>query len=103
MAEAHDTPDCSHHIDELRQEMQELRDNIQVLTDVLDEVRQELQWLSRNGLPPPGRTPDRFVVNQMAADPCAKDWGERLVIVRGSQPDETPAPIASPATGLRWN
>lgn len=77
-------------ITELREEIADLKDHIRVLIDTIDEVREELQWLTRNGLPSSEPLPTTPVLKQMAADPCAEDWGERLVIERGdsSAPDK---------------
>ncbi|TWT61673.1 hypothetical protein [Rubinisphaera italica] len=69
--------------EELRHEVAELKDVIHVLIDSIDEVRNELQWLARNGLPTGEPVPASPVLKQMAADPCADDWGERLVVERG--------------------
>ena len=97
MAKSHERSETPDGVDALRREVGDLKERIQVLTDVLDEVRDELQWLARNGLPPTDDRPDRFVVKQMAADPCARDWGERLVIVRGDDRDQSPAPTGGKA------
>lgn len=78
-------------IENLRQEIADLRDHIRVLTDVLDEIRDELHWVTRNGLPR-GEPPPSLVLKQMAADPCAPDWGERLVIECGDRPARQPQP-----------
>ncbi len=66
----------------LQNELAELKELIRVLVDAIDQVRDELQWLTRNGLPAGERLPTVPVLTQMAADPCADDWGERLVIAR---------------------
>lgn len=69
---------------ELREEITSLKDHIRVLVDDIDEVREELSWLTRNGfLPSREPLPPVPVLKRMAADPCADDWGERLVIERG--------------------
>ena len=69
--------------EELRHEVAELKDVIGVLINSIDELRDELQWLTRNGLPTGEPLPTSPVLKQMAADPCAADWGDRLVIERG--------------------
>lgn len=97
-------PPAPDEVAELREEIASLKDHIRLLVDAIDEVREELQWLTRNGLPtrdPPAPIP---VLKQMAADPCADDWGERLVIERGEAgqlpPDDSepivPQPVALP-------
>lgn len=72
-------------IAELRDEIASLKDHIRLLVDAIDEVREELSWLTRNGLPSREPLPPVPVLKQMAADPCAEDWGERLVIDYGAR------------------
>ena len=83
---------------ELRDAVAELKDHIRVLIDSIDEVRDELQWLTRNGLPSAEPLPIVPVLKQMAADPCADDWSERLVIARGDSqsPPGEPDHVADP-------
>lgn len=65
------TPDNSADIHDLREEIVELKDHIRVLIDVIDRVREELQWLTRNGLPSTSEPSAPFPVPvQMRADPC---------------------------------
>jgi hypothetical protein len=83
---------CDHA--ELRQEMARLREQMQVLTDVLEEIRQELQWLTRNGLPAP--EPSTVpVLKSMALDPTAPNWNAHLRIERGSGAAQKTASPAS--------
>ena len=77
------TPPAPDEIVELREGITSLKDHIRVLVDAIDEVREELSWLTRNGLPSRESLPPVPVLKRMAADPCADDWGERLVIERG--------------------
>jgi hypothetical protein len=67
---------------ELRRDITDLKDEVRVLRDILDEIRDELQWVTRNGVPVQVSHPVSPVLRQMALDPMAKDWGERLHIVR---------------------
>jgi hypothetical protein len=56
---------------------------LRVLSDILDEIREELQRVTRNGLPVrelPAAIP---TLKRMAINPCAEDLGERLVIEYG--------------------
>jgi hypothetical protein len=76
-------PPATTECEELQHEVAELKDVVRVLIDSIDEVRDELQWLARNGLPTGEPLPTSPVLKQMAADPCADDWGDRLVIERG--------------------
>ncbi len=84
-------------IDELRQEVADLKNHVGVLIDAIDELRQELQWLTRNGLPSREEPRPIPVLKRMAADPCAADWGERLVIERGETPTAKPNVETPPA------
>ena len=70
-------------IADLRDEIASLKDHIRLLVDAIDEVREELSWLTRNGLPSSEPLPPVPVLKRMAVDPCAEDWRERLVIDRG--------------------
>lgn len=107
-------PPAPDEIVELREEIASLKDHIRLLVDAIDEVREELSWLTRNGLPSREPLPPIPVLKQMALDPCAEDWGERLVIERGeshrpsqeptdpteSQPVEPPAASPPARPGL---
>lgn len=90
-------------IAELREEIASLKDHIRLLVDAIDEVREELSWLTRNGLTSSEPLPPVPVLKRMALDPCADDWGERLVIERGEshQPPLHPvdhADVPSPSS-----
>lgn len=86
-------------IAELREEIASLKDHIRLLVDAIDEVREELSWLTRNGLPSREPLPPVPVLKQMAADPCADDWGERLVIDYGTRnTNGETQPIVTPET-----
>ena len=103
MAKAHSsTPPAPDEIAELREEIASLKDHIRLLVDAIDEVREELSWLTRNGLPSQEPLPPVPVLKQMALDPCAEDWGERLVIERGdarpSPPGDSEPMVPQPAT-----
>ena len=71
----------SDDIAELTSAVRELAEQVEVLRNVLDEMRDQLSWALRNdafsdGLPRPS------VLKRMAADPTASDWAERLEILR---------------------
>lgn len=106
MAKARTTPQpAPDEIAELRQELASLKDHIRLLVDAIDEVREELSWLTRNGLPSPEPPSPIPVLKRMALDPCADDWGERLVIERCERPrveQERPseAPPRPPASDI---
>lgn len=81
------SPATSDEVALLRDEVTDLKNQVRVLSDILDEIREELQWVTRNGLPIPEPLPTVPVLKRMAVDPCANDWNERLVIVRGEFPE----------------
>ncbi len=70
-------------IHDLRNEMSEVRQSLRVLIEVMDSIREDLSWLSRNGFPREEPLPPIVVLKEMAADPCDPQWGEKLVMVHG--------------------
>ncbi len=66
--------------DPLRESVDQLTAEVQILREVLAEIREDISWVTRNGLPI--QPIEHVVVKQMALDPCAKDWGARLVVER---------------------
>lgn len=58
---------------ELRREIADLKDQVRVLTDILDEVSEDFQWVTRNGLPLWTPHPISPALKQMALDPLAED------------------------------
>lgn len=67
---------------------------VRLLRQILDELREDFSWVTRNGLPV--QPVEHVVVQQMARDPCAKDWGKRLVIQRNVYPtDAIPEPTGT--------
>lgn len=64
---------------------------ITVFRQVMDEIREDFSWLTRNGLPV--QPIEHVHVVRMALDPCADDWGDRLEIERSTY---NPRPNASP-------
>jgi hypothetical protein len=67
---------------ELRQEVANLREIVRVLIDAAEEIREDLQWITRNGLPAGETSPFLPVVRRMAKNPAAANWNERLVMDR---------------------
>ena len=57
-------PDCMTEADLLSQLHDRLSDHMQVVEDILEEIREEVLWGVRNG---------RIRIVSMAADPCAED------------------------------
>lgn len=86
--------------DRLDQCFNELRDEVRVLRDAIDELRSELQWIANNPEPAGESSKGTFIVKQMAADPCAKDWAKRLVVERGEAASNffnAPGPVVAEA------
>ena len=68
-----------------------LSQHVEVLRNVLDEIREDFSWALRND-----RLPivlESAVVHRMALDPSDPDWGEKLVAARHS-PAKAPPPGA---------
>lgn len=53
--------------------LQAIADEMQLIREALDEIREELSWANRNT---PAAPP--FRLTSMSADPTAPDWAERL-------------------------
>lgn len=67
-----------------------------------DEIREEISWVTRNGLPVRTPLPVSPVLKRMALDPLAADWGERLLIERGeAQAVEAESPPVQPAVSRK--
>lgn len=74
-------------IDRLSDSVTELSQQVAVLRDILDEIREEVSWAVRNDRVLVATVP---VLKRMAVDPTTDDWGKQLVIQRGSaEPDDT--------------
>lgn len=87
------TPAPSHTPDEepLVDAVHRLTAEITVFRQVMDEIREDFSWLTRNGLPV--QPIEHVHVVRMALDPCAEDWGDRLEIERSTY---TPRASTSP-------
>lgn len=66
-------PAQSTEADPLHESVDRLAVEIRLLREVMDEMREDVSWVTRNGLP--HQPIEQVVVKQMARDPCAKDWG----------------------------
>ena len=79
---------------ELAVEVESLRNEIQVLRQVIDEVRDELQYLNTNGLRlrDVDQLPRIGILKRMAADVTSSEWSQRLQIDFGhdARTDQTP-------------
>ncbi len=50
------------------------------LQESLEQIREELSWLTRNGLPV--QPVEHVIVKRMALDPCDPDWASKLEVIR---------------------
>jgi hypothetical protein len=83
-----DSPVTTQAIDNLALSVTEAADQIAVLRDAIDELRDNFTWAVQNKRLSAGVCP---VLKRMAADPSATDWTDRLEIVGGST-DSNPPP-----------
>lgn len=67
--------------------VERLADEVRSLRDVLDEIREDFSWVTRNGVP--HQPQEHVIVKRMALDPVAGDWAEQLELVRLVQPGTT--------------
>lgn len=95
------SPADSVEIAQLRDEVTDLKNQVRLLTDILDEIRVDLQWVTQNGLPIREPLPACPTLKRMALDLRAEDWGERLVIeyrssTRNAEMTNVPIQAAAP-------
>lgn len=95
------------HLDHAVEVMRENTEEVGVLRDAIDELRDLYQWTLNNARP---NTPTPFQLSSMPVDPTADDWSARLNGVsrnifgayerRASEPAATRVPSAEPEGGL---
>jgi len=73
--------DCSEQHD-VAEQIERLNDELLIIRNVMDELLDVIQWITRNGIPP-ADVPQHILLKKMALNPCAADWSERLEIVQG--------------------
>ncbi len=86
-------PRRSQQIERLTDAVNHLADEARVVRDVMDEVREDLGWIARNGIP--GRQDEHTQIVRMASDPLPSDANERLD-VRSSTVESNGSPGFSP-------
>ena len=97
-----DYSEVHREISELRTELANLRDQMRVLNQILDGIREDLQWVTQNGIEvrePLGFRIPSPVLKAMALDPAGDDWGEKLDINHGLKsvrPDEPAMAVDEP-------
>ena len=57
-----------------------LAGEVHILRDVLAEIREEMTWVTRNGVP--HQPVEHVLLKSMAKDPFDPKWGEKLVVER---------------------
>jgi len=72
---------------ELAVEVESLRNEVRVLRQAIDEVREELQYLNTNGvrLRDVDQIPPSGILKRMATDVNSSEWSQRLQIVFGTE------------------
>lgn len=80
-------PDASRsqHLQRLANAVNRLADEVRVVRDVLDDVREDLGWITRNGIP--GRASEHTQLLRLARDPFSPNANERLVTQATSSAD----------------
>ena len=69
----------SQWLERLTDAVSRLADEVRVVRDVLNETREDLGWLTRNGIP--GRHGEHTQIVRMARDPLAPDANELLEVI----------------------
>jgi len=82
---AYERPPDTFDADELISAVHELRDELRVVRQVIDELREVVDYLSRNPVDDRWRMTGNLPVSSMPADPCADDFGDRLNAVPSEQ------------------
>lgn len=75
--------------DELAEVTRELRDQVRLLRQAVDELREECQWANRNS--EPLMLPQPFRLTSMPLDPTSDDWE-----INRLQPEDLPENKCSP-------
>jgi hypothetical protein len=66
------------HVERLTDAVNHLSDEIRVVRDLLSEIREDLGWITRNGVP--GHRGEHTHIVRMARDPLAPDANEHLEV-----------------------
>lgn len=66
--------------------IERLTDELRVVRDVLDEMREDLNWIVRSDRTT-AKQSGHSILKEMSLDPTSDDWGERLHIVRDAGGD----------------
>jgi microsomal dipeptidase-like Zn-dependent dipeptidase len=92
----------SQWLERLTDAVNHLAQELRVVRDVMDEIREDLGWITRNGIP--GRHGEHTQIVRMARDPLSPDANERLATQKTSAEnspssfDELVAEIAEAVT-----
>ncbi|MBS0260642.1 MAG: hypothetical protein JSS02_01700 [Planctomycetes bacterium] len=83
--------------------VERLADEMRALQEVLDSIREDFSWVTRNGLPV--QPVEHVIVKRMAKNRLAGDWAEQLELIRVQNPQRSEQPnldaIEQLVAGLR--
>lgn len=65
---------------QLAESVDRLTDELRSLGNVLESIREDVSWVTRNGLPV--QPIEHVHITRMAVDPSAANWNERLLVER---------------------
>lgn len=93
---ARSSPAVTTESDPLAESIDRLTGELGALRHVLDDIREDFSWLTRNGLPV--QPVEHVIVKRMALDPCGDDWADKLQVERVRFPSQsTASPLDSDA------
>jgi len=76
--------------DPLAESINRLAGEIGLLREVIDEVREEFTWLTRNGLPV--QPVEHIILQKLPLNPCDPHWNEKVQIDHFTVPGDTYGP-----------
>jgi len=79
-------------VERLQTAVDELSQNVRVLTDLVDQVREDLSWLTRNGVP---HQPLHVLVHRMPLDPQNAREGSLEISILSLPPRDPTAILSS--------
>ena len=85
-------PRRAEHIERLTDAVNHLADEVRVARDVMDEIREDLGWVTRNGIP--GRNGEHTQLIRIARDLLSPDANERLEVRTSKLPPSSSAGLS---------
>ena len=80
-------PAATAESDPLAESINRLTGELGALRHVLEDIREDFSWLTRNGLPV--QPVEHVIVKRMALDPCGGDWADKLQVERLTFPSQS--------------